>query len=880
MGSENENTEKTSSKFKFKSLNVYSSDEWMQNSTKKYRTVYDKSETTYISAEFAFFNKLFDEQDWEANLCLKGFSLGKDDARTEICKLESKRAVKMDENIVTYHDGWGNATPGAFWNRGDYLWEAYIDGEVVGSKKFHVEDVGLVTVDNNPYFSVESVKLYSGDYDRIDEGQRKYIKKFNRDETPYVWVEFKFKNKISTDYFYEITINFYDDAGQPKASIVSADYVKSGSEGEVYEVSEGWGSSKAGGWKDDKYTVEIVFMDTLVAVAPFEVGTEEVEGEPEIFTTQVYNPITQQSTIVTEPETLEDVMKSLEELIGLGGVKQKIKEHIKYIDFLKLRKEKGFKETEKISLHSVFTGNPGTGKTTVVSLLGKIYNKMGLLSKGHVVEVDRADLVAPFIGQTAPKVKKLIDDARGGILFIDEAYSLAREGDDEKDFGKEVIEILLKEMSDGKGDIAIMAAGYPKEMEHFLDSNPGIKSRFAYHFHFDDYLPDELMAIADLTCVKRDVKLSEEAHVFAMKILTEAYRNRDRSFGNARFALSIIDEGKMNLGLRLMNTEGVAEMDADKLSTIELVDVEQIVASQMKKRLDLKIDEELLSASLSELKSLTGMNNIKQEVTDLVKLVRYYRETGKDVLNKFSLHSVFTGNPGTGKTTVARIMGKIYKSLGLLERGHVVECDRERLVAGFIGQTAIKTKELIDQAKGGVLFIDEAYALAEGEGNDYGKEAIEVILKNMEDMRGELAVIVAGYPDNMKYFLESNPGLKSRFDQFFQYFDFTADELYEILIGMLQKENLTPDAAAEAHLKSYFEWLFVNKDRYFGNARTVRNIAEDSIRNQQLRMAGMESGKRTKEMIETLTVDDLKEFQITDGKPSDSSIGFKLSGKK
>ncbi len=880
MGSENENANKTSDKFKFKSLKVYSSEEWMQNSTKKYRTVYDKAETTYLSAEFSFYNKLFDEQDWEANVCLKAYSLGEGDKRTELCKLENKKSIKMDENIVVCLDGWGNATPGAYWTRGDYQWEASIDGEVVGTQNFYVEDIGLVTSEKNPYFTVESLKLYAGGFDRIDEANRKYVKKFKRDETCYVWAEFKYKNIATEGHFVEFYMNFYDDAGQPKASIIKSEYLAADTNGQVFEVSEGWGSDKAGGWKDNKYTVEIVFMDTLVAVAPFEVGEEFVEGNPEMFSSQVFTPSTTASNSATEtPETLEDVLKNLDELIGLASVKQKIKEHIKYIDFLKLRKEKGFKEAEKIALHSVFTGNPGTGKTTVVNLLGKIYNKMGMLSKGHVIEADRADLVAAFIGQTAPKVKKLIDDARGGILFIDEAYSLAREGDDEKDFGKEVIEILIKEMSDGPGDIAIMVAGYPKEMMHFIDSNPGLKSRFSYYFNFDDYLPEELMAIAELTCTKRDVKLAEPAKIYLQKVLTEAYRNRDNSFGNARFALSLIDEGKMNLGLRLMNNANVAELDGDAISTIELADVENIVSRQAKKRLDLKIDEELLSASLAELKTLTGLPEVKQEVSDLVKLVRYYRETGKDILNKFSLHSVFTGNPGTGKTTVARIMGKIFKALGFLERGHVVECDRERLVAGYIGQTAIKTKEMVEAAKGGVLFIDEAYALAEGVENDFGKEAIEVILKNMEDLRGELAVIVAGYPDNMNVFLESNPGLKSRFDKFYHFTDFSVDELFEIYSALIAKENLKADAKAEEHLKAYLSGMFANKDRYFGNARTVRNIAEESIRHQQLRMAGIESSKRTQEMMETLTVDDVLEFKVVEQNTHPSGLGFKLPGK-
>jgi len=140
-----------------------------------------------------------------------------------------------------------------------------------------------------------------------------------------------------------------------------------------------------------------------------------------------------------------------------------------------------------------------------------------------------------------------------------------------------------------------------------------------------------------------------------------------------------------------------------------------------------------------------------------VKLVRFYRETGKEVLNRFSLHAVFTGNPGTGKTTLARIIAKIYKGLGLLEKGHIVEVDRQGLVAGYVGQTAIKTQERIDEAVGGVLFIDEAYALGEGGENDFGKEAVEVVLKKMEDLRGQFAVVVAGYPDNMHRFIETNP---------------------------------------------------------------------------------------------------------------------------
>ncbi|MFY9308401.1 MAG: AAA family ATPase [Bacteroidia bacterium] len=863
--------------YKFKELKVFSSDEWMANATKKYRTVFDRMETTYIRAEFSFYNKLFDEQNWDAKITLKAFSVT-DGKRTELCSIDSSLTIKMDENIVYIRDGWGNAVEGSFWIKGSYCWEAYIDDELVGSKNFFVEDIGKVTATANPYFSVESVKLFAGNYDGWNKKERTYFKKFNRNQTPYLWVEFKLKTKTPSEWNYEFFFNFYDDAGQPKGQSIRTGLIEKDKKDWIYTFDAGWGSEYTGTWQDDKYTVEIVFMDTLVALVPFEMGDSNEEGVVEPITAAEHAH--SNATPLADPqneETIDQLLVKLDEMVGLDEIKKNIRDHINYINFIRLRKEKGFEDAGKISLHSIFTGNPGTGKTTVVNMLGRLYKKMGLLTKGHVKEVDRADLVGQYIGQTAPRVKKVIEEARGGILFVDEAYSLTRAKEDSNDFGHEVVEILLKEMSDGAGDIAIMCAGYPKEMQHFIDSNPGLKSRFSHYFHFEDYLPEEMVAIAELASQKKGVTITPDARKLLEEILVEAYRNRDKAFGNARYVYSVIDEAKMNLGLRLMNHPNVSELSNEVLSTIEYADIEKVAAGRNKKKLKLDINEKVLKEGLAELDALTGMNNIKEEVKELVKLVRFYKETGRDVLNKFSLHSIFTGNPGTGKTTLARIIAKIYKGLGLLERGHVVEVDREGLVAGYVGQTALKTGEKVEEALGGVLFIDEAYALANKSGsNDFGQEAIQVILKRMEDLRGQFGVIVAGYTGNMNEFIESNPGLKSRFDRVFSFNDYNADEMYTIALSILAKEKIAPDAEAEEHLKKYFTFLFNNRDKNFGNARTVRQVVGEAIKNQNLRLSEIPAAERTPKHLETLTLDDVKEFETESKRSEGSSLGFKI----
>ncbi len=868
-------------RFKFKSLNVYSNNEWMANSGKRYRTAFDRSEVDYIRCELAIYNKWFDEQDWSAKVSLKAIDLANN---KEICNLDSTVQVKKEENIFFVRDGWGNSTLGSFWKKGSYKWQAFIDEVLVGEQTFHINDVGLVSNNNNPYLKLEYIKLYSSNIDGSNLKDRKYLHEFSKENTKYIWAEVQFKNLSQLDYHYEFYLNYYDDSGQPKATIVQKGFVEAGKLNHTYVFERGWGNETSGTWRDDKYTLEVVFNDVLIGAVVFNCGKEDVEGETPflmaleqtIGTTANWS-VNDDTKVEEIPEkTLEELLAELDALIGLEGVKKSVRENITYLKFTKLRKEKGYNDSDKLALHSIFTGNPGTGKTTVVKMLGKIYQRMGLLSKGHVVEVDRAALVGEFIGQTAPKTKKAIDSARGGILFIDEAYALARSDDDSKDFGKEVIEILLKEMSDGPGDIAIIGAGYPKEMQTFIESNPGLKSRVAHYFHFDDYLPEELYDIAIFAANKTEVSFSAEADTYLKEQLTEAYRKRDEHFGNARFVYSVINEAKINMGLRLMNTDNMEALSKEELATIQLDDLLDIFMGDQKKKLNLKVNDKQLQAALAELNELSGMDKIKQDISELVKLIRFYNEVGKDVVSRFSLHAVFTGNPGTGKTTLARIVAKIYKALGLLERGHVVEVDREGLVAGYVGQTAIKTADKIEDAMGGILFIDEAYALANADSSHgFGQEAIQVILKRMEDERGKFGVIVAGYPQNMNLFIESNPGFKSRFDKTFHFEDYNTDQLLEIALNLLKKEQLTPTTEATEYIKNYLNDLYETRDKFFGNARSVRQMTGDVIMKQNLRLASIPANERTPRQLMELTLEDVRHLVVErDG--NRQNLGFRF----
>ena len=313
----------------------------------------------------------------------------------------------------------------------------------------------------------------------------------------------------------------------------------------------------------------------------------------------------------------------------------------------------------------------------------------------------------------------------------------------------------------------------------------------------------------------------------------------------------------------LYNSGKANEITTPKLSSDYAKKTDMSKKEVNKVKLSQPDNEETLEQLMEQLNSLVGLESVKQDLTNLINIVKVkkLREEHDMKQPELSLHLVFSGNPGTGKTTVARLLAKIYHKLGVVRKGQLVEVDRSDLVVGYIGQTATKTSEIIDSALGGVLFIDEAYTLtANKDGKDFGQEAVDTLLKRMEDDRDDLIVIVAGYTDLMEEFVNSNPGLESRFNKYIFFKDYSGEELYEIFLSMCERQEYDPDKKAKKDVKEYLTYKALHHDENFANAREVRNYIERCISRQASRVVSLE--KNTPETLRTFTIEDVKEDDI------------------
>jgi len=561
----------------------------------------------------------------------------------------------------------------------------------------------------------------------------------------------------------------------------------------------------------------------------------------------------------TKELSVEEVMKEMDRFVGMNAVKDAIRRIAQEIAVQKRLVELGEGAEGLTKFNFILTGNPGTGKTSVANTLGKIFYALGVTSTDRVTKKEPKDIISQYNNESAKVMDAAITEAMGGILFIDEAYGLNpvdETGRGTSSEGKKALETLMTRMENEAGKFVVICAGYPKEMDDFLKANPGLPRRFSHRIHIDDYSAEELLEIYERAAKakKYNFTLADDAvRMKALNMFQNMVAMKNERFGNAGEAMKKVAQTKTNINNRLMAHED--EWTPEVLASARVAYLEDIPYEEPEK---VSIQE-----CLAELNELIGLEGVKQSLTKLAHTINNEIESARQEGRRPEIplgHYLFLGNPGTGKTTVARLMGKILYSMGALPSPKVVEVDKSKLVGRYLGETPAITSNVINSAMGGILFIDEAYQLSnEGyNGGGYGKEALETLLKRLEDDRGKFVCIAAGYSYEMQSFIEANSGIESRFPRrnWITFEDYKPEELFRIFMLYAHKAGYTLDPMAENAVRAKLTQLYNNRQRTFGNARDARNLFDEVKSNLAARLAE-EGGTHTNEERKTIMMEDV-----------------------
>eukprot|EP00929_Paragymnodinium_shiwhaense_P120472 TRINITY_DN92422_c0_g1_i1.p1 TRINITY_DN92422_c0_g1~~TRINITY_DN92422_c0_g1_i1.p1 ORF type:complete len:821 (-),score=222.45 TRINITY_DN92422_c0_g1_i1:101-2563(-) len=562
---------------------------------------------------------------------------------------------------------------------------------------------------------------------------------------------------------------------------------------------------------------------------------------------------------VQVPEAKLDVQTALAELVGMVGVKNNIQKVQQVVEVQKKREALGVHGGRL--LHFTFRGNHGTGMSAIAMLLGHLLRDLEVLATGHIIESSRKELLGGS-DNAEKQMSKIWKAASGGVLMLNDAHTFVdRERSRDSD-GLEASEFLSKQLT----AMALKCSGekaapcFPQTCCVVLcipqDAQlPEPMQRVQTHtIDFPDFSNEELVEILMRLVQKRKFSLAQS--LTAPKLLPfirEAARCCvDPQGKNIIMLQRILDEAIGRQTERAWNAETVSLDGLTTLTEEDFIDAMSVSR------------EESIKAALGKLEAVVGLANVKAFVKSLyaqLKTEAERREAGIAVAGGAgTLHMIFNGNPGTGKTTVARIVSELLAAMGLLRKGHLVEADRGTLVAGYSGQTALKTREVVDKAMGGVLFVDEAYALVSEDGKDsFGKEALDTLLKLIEDRRQDLVVILAGYPDEMERLVSTNPGVRSRFPTQVLFEDYSPVELMQIAEQMLKSDGFMLSSDAAKTLGTILAKVNHDGGREGGNGRAVRNLLESARRKMAVRLqTGAAGGGRSKATLTTLESDDFK----------------------
>ena len=554
----------------------------------------------------------------------------------------------------------------------------------------------------------------------------------------------------------------------------------------------------------------------------------------------------------TEGISVDEIMKELDGFVGMNSVKSAIRRIAKEVAVQQQLIEMGEVSEGLTRYNFIITGNPGTGKTTVARTFGKIFKALGVTSTDHVTEKVPKDIISKYVNESDKLMNDAVNEAMGGVLFLDEAYDLEpmdEAGHSTSSEGKKAVQTLLTRMENDAGKFVVICAGYPKQMNDWLGSNDGLKRRFSHFIHIDDYTAEELMEIYERAAKTRRYNFqlaNEEVRMKVLNMFRGMVAMKDQKFGNAGEAMKKVAETKNNIYNRINDTPREQWTD-EFLHTALLEDIPYEEPAKVS-----------VEKCLEELNQLVGLNGVKTALAKLAHTINNEIESAKLENRRPDIplgHYLFLGNPGTGKTTVARLMGKILYSMGALPSPNVVEVDKSKMVGRYLGDTEAFTSHLIDSAMGGILFIDEAYQLT---GDQYGNSALQTLVTRLENDRGKFVCIAAGYSYEMESFLAGNSGFESRFPErnriIFE--DYTPDELFQIFMIHANKGGYMLDSMAENAVRGKLTMMYNNRGRSFGNGREARNLFEEVKGNLAARLAE-EGGTHTSEERKTIKMEDV-----------------------
>ena len=535
--------------------------------------------------------------------------------------------------------------------------------------------------------------------------------------------------------------------------------------------------------------------------------------------------------------------KKLEDLIGLEDIKREVQKFKNLLIFNK--KIENRIEKKDMNMNMLFLGNPGTGKTTVASIMADILYELGYIKKNKFTDVSAKDLIAEYIGQTAIKTSRVIENALDGVLFIDEAYSIISQGR-AASFGEESLAVLVQAMEKYKNRLIVIFAGYTSEMKTFVNANPGIASRIGYTFEFNNYTTEELIEILKNYANNKSFIIQEEA-IPEISNIIENNKN-SKNFGNARFVINLFEK------LIMIHAQDLNENDLTTISKKDVINLQN----------EKYISKKSLEQSYTQLNKLVGLANVKEEIEGLADLVILNNKIEKRI--PLNLNMIFIGNPGTGKTTVARIFAEILFDLGYIKNNKLIEVTGKDLIGEYIGQTAPKTEKVLEDALDGLLFIDEAYTLMNqtGESSNFSLDAISTITKFMTDYEDRITIIFAGYKQEMKNFMEINSGLVSRIGETIEFEDYSEEELLQIYLNEMAKSEFEID---EEFINGITKIINENKKtKNFGNARFVINLYKKTLMQHAKRCRNIDNT----EEIRKITIQDLPIIKIK----KEKRIGF------